>query len=63
MHDENKIIPVSTLLCGEYGYQDVFAGVPAIINKTGVKEIVEIKMTEQEQQEFARSIQVIQDYA
>ncbi|PWM44016.1 MAG: L-lactate dehydrogenase [Clostridiales bacterium] len=63
MHDENKIIPVSTLLCGEYGHRNVFAGVPAIINKTGVKEIVEIKMTNNEKAEFDKSVQVIMEYS
>lgn len=63
IHDENKILPVSTLLCGEYGYSDVFAGVPAIINKSGVKEIVEIKMTENEKKEFDKSVKIIQQYS
>lgn len=62
MHDENKIIPVSTLLDGEYGVYDVFAGVPAIINRSGVKEIVEIKMSDKERKEFDKSISVIKEY-
>ncbi len=41
MHNENKIIPVSTLLEGEYGEKDVFCGVPAILNRDGVKDVVE----------------------
>ena len=32
MNDENKIMPVSTLLEGEYGESDVFCGVPAVLN-------------------------------
>ncbi len=62
MHDENKIIPVSTLLDGEYGVRRAFAGVPAIINKTGVKEIVEIKMTDSEKRKFGASIDILQEY-
>lgn len=62
LNDENKVIPVSTLLEGEYGVDGVFAGVPAILNQTGVKEIVEIHMTEEEQQQFADSIGIIKEY-
>ena len=36
MNDENKIIPVSTLLEGEFGENDVFCGVPVILNRNGV---------------------------
>ncbi|NRW80572.1 malate/lactate dehydrogenase [Clostridium beijerinckii] len=45
INDENRIMPVSTLLDGEYGEKDVFCGVPAVLNADGVKEVVEIHMT------------------
>ena len=41
-------MPVSTLLEGEYGESDVFCGVPAVLNADGVKEVVEIHMTNEE---------------
>lgn len=62
MHDENKIIPVSTYLDGEYGINDIFISVPSIINKSGVKEVVEIKMTDEEWSEFNNSVSVIKQY-
>lgn len=62
VQDENKIIPVSALLTGEYGHNDVFAGVPAIINRTGVKEIVDIKLTDSEKSAFDNSIKIIKNY-
>lgn len=59
MYDENRIIPVSTLLEGEFGQHDVFCGVPAILNRTGVKEVVEIHMSDDELSRFAKSAQII----
>ena len=62
INDENRIIPVSTLLEGEYGVSDVFAGVPAVLNSKGVKEVVEIHKTENEKEKFQNSIEVIREY-
>ena len=42
LHNENQILPVSTLLRGEYGQDDLFISVPAIIDRSGVREIVEV---------------------
>lgn len=61
MYDENRIIPVSTLLEGEFGQHDVFCGVPAILNRTGVKEVVEIHMSEDELSRFTKSAQIIKN--
>lgn len=62
LNDENTIMPVSTLLRGEYGVKDVYAGVPAVLNNTGVKEIVEIDMTDDEKEKFNKSIDIIKGY-
>ena len=63
LHNENKIIPVSTLLCGEYGESDVFAGVPAVLNRSGVKEVVEVRMTQEELEQFRKSVAVIREFS
>ena len=63
LYDENKIIPVSTLLCGEYGESDVFAGVPAVLNRSGVKEVVEVRMEEEELEQFKESVSVIREFS
>ncbi|MBN1060102.1 L-lactate dehydrogenase [Clostridium botulinum] len=62
MHNENKIIPVSTLLEGEYGEKDVFCGVPAILNRDGVKDVVEIHMIADEMIKFKNSLNIIRKY-
>lgn len=63
LNDENRIIPVSTLLEGEFGEQDVFAGVPAVLNRQGVKEIVEVHLTEEELALFKKSTAIIKEYS
>ncbi|MFQ9510527.1 MAG: L-lactate dehydrogenase [Lachnospiraceae bacterium] len=62
MYDENRIIPVSTLLEGEYGEYDVFAGVPTILNRSGASDILEIHMTPTELTRFKESTSIIRKY-
>lgn len=62
LDDENKIIPVSAYLDGEYGQYGIYAGVPAVLNKDGIKEIVEIDLTDEEKDKFNKSCNVIKTY-
>nr|WP_314464875.1 L-lactate dehydrogenase [uncultured Clostridium sp.] len=62
LYDENRIIPVSTLLEGEYGETDVFAGVPTILNRTGAADILEIHMTDEELDKFHQSVEILREY-
>jgi L-lactate dehydrogenase len=62
LNDENKIIPVSTLLEGEFGEYGVFCGVPVILNRSGVKDVVEVHLTKEELEKFKNSIKVIREY-
>lgn len=55
LYNENKILPVSTLLEGEYGEHDLYISVPTIMDRTGAKEIVELNMNEEEAKEFKAS--------
>lgn len=62
LHDEKKILPCSTLLEGEYGQENIFASVPVILGKNGVEEVIEINLTEQEQEEFNNTCIILKDY-
>ena len=61
-HDEKKILPASTLLEGQYGQSGVFASVPVILGKDGIEEIVELNLTEEEQEKFNNSCSVLKEY-
>lgn len=53
--NEDRILPVSTLLQGEYGQKDVFASVPCRLNQNGVAEVIQLKLSAEEQQKFNAS--------
>jgi len=61
-HDEHRVMPVSALLEGEYGQTDLHVGVPAIIGKNGIAEIIELHLTEEEQKLFEDSCHVIRKH-
>ncbi|MCI0468532.1 MAG: malate dehydrogenase, partial [Nitrospirae bacterium] len=54
--DEKRMLPCAAYLNGEYGVNDVYTGVPIILGHGGVKKIVEIKLSEEEQRDFERSV-------
>ncbi len=60
--DENRIIPVSTLLEGEYGEKNVYAGVPTVLNRFGASDVLEIHMTPGELARFKESTKLIREY-
>ena len=53
--NEDRILPVSTLLQGEYGQKDVFASVPCRLNQNGVAEVIQLTLTAEEQLKFNAS--------
>ena len=55
VHDEDRILPVSVLLDGEYGQHGVYASVPARLNADGVADVIELALTPEEQERFAAS--------
>lgn len=61
-HDTKKVLPVSPCLQGEYGYHSLHVGVPCVIGKNGVEEILELQLTAEEQKAFDRSVNVIKGY-
>ncbi len=62
LRDENRIIPVSVLLEGEYGESDIFAGVPCILGKEGVIDMGIYKLPEEEMVKFKESCSVIREH-
>ena len=61
LDDENSILTVSTYLENKYGQDDIYIGVPAIINKNGVRELVELELTKEEQEKLNNSCELIKD--
>lgn len=61
-HDQKLIWPCSTALNGEYGQKDVAAGVPCVIGKNGMEQILEVALTAEEQAKFANSCDIIRGF-
>ncbi|MDN5247914.1 MAG: malate dehydrogenase [Wolbachia endosymbiont of Tyrophagus putrescentiae] len=61
LKDKRRILPCAAYLNGEYGVKDLFIGVPAIISKQGVEKILEVKISENEQQMFNKSVNAVKE--
>lgn len=61
--DEKSALTVSVMLNGEYGLTDVYAGLPAIIGRNGVEEIIVLDLKENERTAFINSCNFLKDTA
>jgi malate dehydrogenase len=60
LRDEKRLLPAAAYLEGEYGYKDLFMGVPVVIGGKGVEKILEISLTEDEKAMLAKSAKSVQ---
>jgi malate dehydrogenase len=58
--DQKRVMACAAYLDGEYGYKDLFMGVPCVIGGKGVEKIVNINLTEEEKGMLAKSAQSVQ---
>ncbi|NUM79300.1 malate dehydrogenase [bacterium] len=59
--DQKRILPCSVWLEGEYGQKNVFCGVPVKLGRKGIEQIVQIKLTSDEQKALDKSAQDVRD--
>lgn len=59
LRNENSVLTVSTLLKGEYGLDDIYIGVPAIVNSYGVREVLELSLSADEKEKLHHSAKVL----
>tara|TARA_B100001559_G_scaffold174701_1_gene146247 strand:- start:3151 stop:3579 length:429 start_codon:yes stop_codon:yes gene_type:complete len=59
LNNEKKLLPCAVQLNGEYGVNNVYAGVPVIVGKDGVEKIEQIDLDENEKKEFMHSIDAV----
>jgi malate dehydrogenase len=57
--DYKRLIPSSVYLEGEYGQNDICIGVPAIIGRKGVEEIITLDLNTEEQELFIKSANAV----
>ncbi|HWQ30251.1 MAG TPA: L-lactate dehydrogenase, partial [Negativicutes bacterium] len=58
----DEVVPVSTLLKGEYGFSNIFASVPVKLDRKGIKSIEAIDMTSDEKKLLAESCGILESY-
>ena len=56
-----KTLPCAAFLNGEYGFKDLYAGIPVVIGKNGVEKIVELKLNSVEKKNFDISIKAVEE--
>ena len=61
LKDLKKQLPCAVFLSGEYGVENLYAGVPVIIGKNGVEKVVEIKLDNEEKANFEKSITAVKE--
>jgi len=59
LKDQKKILPCAAYLHGEYGINNVYAGVPVVIGNEGVEKIEEIDLNENEKTQFNSSVEAV----
>ena len=59
LNDTNEILTVSAYLNGEYGHEDIYIGMPVIINRNGAREILELKLSEENQKKLNESCKIL----
>ncbi|MND02285.1 malate dehydrogenase [compost metagenome] len=58
--DQKRILPCAAYLDGEYGYKDLYMGVPVVIGAGGVEKIVDINLNDEEKAMLAKSAASVQ---
>jgi malate dehydrogenase len=58
--DQKRLLPAAAYLDGEYGYKDLFMGVPVVIGGKGIERIVQIELNDEEKAMLARSAKSVQ---
>jgi len=59
LKDKKRVLPIAAYLSGQYGVNDVYVGVPALIGANGVEKIIEIEFDAGEKAMFAKSVAAV----
>lgn len=61
LKDKKKILPCAVYLDGEYGFKDLFIGVPVKLGAGGVEEVIEITLTDDEKAALQKSADAVEE--
>lgn len=60
LNDERQILPCAAYLTGQYGYKDVFVGVPVRLGEGGVEEVLELELNAEQKAALDNSVEAVQ---
>jgi malate dehydrogenase len=61
LYDEKRLVPAAAYCEGEYGYKDLYIGVPVVIGGRGVEKIVQIELTAEEKANLDKSAAAVKE--
>ncbi len=61
LKDLKKTLPCAAYLNGEYGFKEIYAGVPVIIGSMGVEKIIDMRLDKKEKENFAISVSAVKE--
>ena len=61
LENENRILTVSSYLNGEYNQNDVYIAVPSVVNKDGVREVIQLPLEKTEKEKLDKSIEIMKE--
>lgn len=61
LKDKKKILPCAAYLEGEYGIEDLFIGVPVKLGRNGIEEVIEVKLTQEEDAALQKSAEAVRE--
>lgn len=61
LRDEKRLLPAAAFLQGEYGYNDLYMGVPVVIGAKGVEKVVTVNLTDSEKAMLAKSADAVRE--
>lgn len=59
--NEDVVLPVSAKLDGQYGQSDIYIGTPAVVNRNGIREAIELHLNEEELEKFTHSAETLRN--
>lgn len=61
LQNQDVALPVSAYLDGEYGQKDIYIGTPAVVNRRGIRRVVELELTDHEMERFTHSANTLRE--
>lgn len=61
LYNENAVLPLSVQMTGEYGLDGIYIGSPAVVNSEGVKQVIEVPLTDGEKDRMTASAEQLKN--